>query len=69
MAPITRRKLPKPSHSVGYPVSQLKAFFTKKQYQKFNKAFGVQTCALINGEIILYEDDVIRAVQGFEPLD
>lgn len=66
---LTKRKLPKPASACGYPISQLKAFFTKKQRKEFNRRFGVQTCALENGEIVLYPHDVERAVLGLGPLD
>lgn len=30
--------------------------------QKFNKALGVNTCMIINGEVIIYHTDIISAL-------
>lgn len=62
-------KLPKPKNKYGYPLSQINQILKKLDisHEEFNEAFGVNTCAIgETGEIILYPDDVERALYVLE---
>jgi hypothetical protein len=58
-------QLPTPNHPYGYPSSQLAEILKelKISKQKFEKAFGVNTCSMSEtGETIYYPCDVERAL-------
>jgi hypothetical protein len=57
--------LPKPKHKLGYPISQVKEILKKLNIsmEKFDKAFGVNTCALDKkGETIIFKCDLERTL-------
>jgi hypothetical protein len=57
--------LPKPKHRLGYPISQVKDILKKLNIsmERFDDAFGVNTCAISKkGEIIYYKIDIERAL-------
>lgn len=63
-------KLPPPNNPIGYTRDEMKKHLTKKQFNKFCKNFGVQTCAVDeNGKVLMYPYDVERALVGLPPLD
>lgn len=58
-------KLPKPTHGLGYPSSQLDSILKELKINKktFSDAFGINTCAVSEtGEGIYYRCDIERAL-------
>ena len=58
------KRLPKPKHKLGYTAKEVFSICKKLDVDilKFNRAFGVNTCGVIKGEVIYYVCDVERAL-------
>jgi len=57
--------LPTQKYKEGYTLEEVKKICRNKKIplKSFHKAFGIQTGIIINGECIVYECDVKRALR------